>query len=500
MKHLISIDIGSTFTKGVLFSLDESFNNKLEIIDRYQLPTTAEHLADGFFEILNNLSKSIKNKDDKDNVEIFYSSSAKGGLKIIAIGIVPELTLKSAKLAALSAGGKVLKSYSYRLNKSNIEEIDELNPDIILFTGGTEGGNFEINLHNAKLLSSLKRKPIILYAGNSYCKDEINDILKSKNFLVYLNENVLPEIDKINIEKSRNCIREIFIENITKGKGLDKIINAIGSYPLPTPLSVFNFIKTISEVFERFEIDNDYKEKYKDLLNYSLFEEDFKSFIALDMGGATTDFYSVNKEYIENNNFIIKGILEPTVKRTVEGDLGMRVSAKSTFETGFEFIKSIIKDEDLMDEFSQYVEKIDQNTEYLPKDIREKDFDRLLALVCVKFSAIRHCGKLKRIFTANGEKFVQSGKNLKNVEVVIGSGGYLSKMENLDINEHLTFAYDKYFAKDHYYENEEEIPLLPKNIKYFVDSNYLLPILANISQKYPFEATLKFIENLKKAT
>lgn len=499
MKNLISIDIGSTFTKGVLFSLDESSNNRLEIIDRYQLPTTVEHLADGFFEVLNNLSKNIKNKDEKEHVEIFYSSSAKGGLKIVAIGIVPDLTLKSAKLAALSAGAKVLKSYSYRLNKSNIEDIDELNPDIILFTGGTEGGNFEINLHNAKMLSTLKKRPIILYAGNSYCKDEIDDILKSKNFLVYLSENVLPEIDKINIEKSRDCIREIFIENITKGKGLDIIIDTIGSYPLPTPLSVFNFIKTISEVFKKFETDFDYKEKYKDLLNYSLFEEDFKSFIAIDMGGATTDFYSANKEYIENNNIIIKGIVEPTVKRTVEGDLGMRVSAKSTFETGFEFIKSIIKDESSIDEFSKYVSKIDQNTQYLPKDIREKDFDRLLALVCVKFSAVRHCGKLKRIFTVNGEKFVQSGKNLKNVEIVIGSGGYLSKMENLDIITHLTFSYDKYFAKDHYYENEEEIPLLPQKIKYFIDSNYLLPILANISQKYPVEAAVTFIKNLKKA-
>lgn len=495
MKNLISIDIGSTFTKGVLFSLDERSDIKLDIIDRYQLPTTTNHLADGFFEVLNNLLKNAKNKD---NVEVFYSSSAKGGLKIVAIGIVPELTLKSAKLAALSAGGKVVKSFSYRLNKANIEEIDEINPDIILFTGGTEGGNFEINIHNAKMLSLLNKRPIILYAGNSYCKDEIKDILKFKNFLVYFSENVLPDIDKINIEKSRDCIREIFIENITKGKGLDKIIDIVGSYPLPTPLSVFNFIKTISEVFERFETNFEYKNKYNNFSNNTIFEENWKSFIAIDMGGATTDFYSVNKEYIENNNFIIKGISEPTVKRTVEGDLGMRVSAKSTFETGFEFIKSIINDESAMDEFNQYVSKIDKKPEYLPKDIKEKEFDRLIALVCVKFSAIRHCGKLKRIFTVNGEKFVQNGKNLKNVEIVIGSGGYLSKMENLDIKNHLTFAYEKYFNKDHYYENEEEMPLLPQKIKYFIDSNYLLPILANISQKYPFEATIKFLENLKK--
>ncbi|HPC38542.1 MAG TPA: glutamate mutase L [Exilispira sp.] len=514
MKKLISIDIGSTYTKGVLFHKNSDNEYHLNLINRVQVPTTTNHLADGFFDVLKKLLMNSENEkiDEKNNdIDIFYSSSAKGGLNIIAIGIVPELTLKTARLAALSAGGKITKSYSYRLTIKNIEEIDKEKPDIILLTGGTDGGNEDINIHNSKMLCNLSNRPVILYAGNSSCADQINEILSNKNFDVTITENVLPNIDNININPAKNSIREIFLQNIIHGKGLDVIYDKIGFLPEPTPLSVFNFISIIPENVKKIKesllkviLAGESNNKNIDILNLEkILEKDWESFIAIDLGGATTDFYSYHKDIVEDSSIMVRGLHEPTVKRTVEGDLGMRVSAKAVLDSGSEFLKIIAKDNKLkvsedqfIKIFSDYIEKVSKNTSYIPLDENEKYFDEIIAAICVRLSSLRHAGKYRRIFTVNGERLIQYGKNLKPVKTVIGSGGYLSYMDDFIPKKYLTFSYENFFNKSSFYEVEEEISLLPETIEYLQDKDYLLPLLANISKKYPLESTLFLLENL----
>lgn len=105
----VSVDIGSTWTKGALVDLGEARS-----LARAETPTTTDDLSRGFETVYAPLAKDAAQRGKKD-IETFLSSSAKGGLRIAAIGIVPDLTLKAAKLAASSAGGKVVATYSYRL-------------------------------------------------------------------------------------------------------------------------------------------------------------------------------------------------------------------------------------------------------------------------------------------------------------------------------------------------------------------------------------------------
>ena len=74
---------------------------------------------------------------------------------MVATGLVPELTAQAAKQASLGAGAKVVKTYSYELTDGDVEEIDGINPDILLLTGGTDGGNKEHIIHNAHQLAKL---------------------------------------------------------------------------------------------------------------------------------------------------------------------------------------------------------------------------------------------------------------------------------------------------------------------------------------------------------
>ena len=173
MKAVLLIDFGSTMTKVTAVDVETE-----EILGTSQSYTTIEtDIING----LNNAVKLLKEKiGDVTFVEQYACSSAAGGLRMVAIGLVPELTAKAARQASLGAGAKVIKTYSYELTESDLAEIDEINPDICLLTGGTDGGNKENIVFNAKMLARSQGKFPIIIAGNRNCADTCKEILKEK--------------------------------------------------------------------------------------------------------------------------------------------------------------------------------------------------------------------------------------------------------------------------------------------------------------------------------
>ncbi len=453
---LISIDIGSTWTKGALFKIKEQ---ELLVIDKTATSTTTEDLSSGFQIVLDKLKSNCPDND----IPIECSSSAHGGLKITAIGIVPELTVESAKLAALSAGGKLTKSYSYRLNKTDVDEIEKSDPDIILLTGGTDGGNISYITHNAQLLSESNLTCPILYGGNKDLHDKIKIILSEKDLII--TSNVLPELDSPSPKEAQEAVRNIFLTKIIQGKGLQKIVDISGNAPVPTPASIFEYINHL------------YKAK--------IFKDDFA---VIDMGGATTDYYSVCHK-TEKADVIKKGIKEPYVKRSVEGDLGMRVSAVSALESGETIIKRELEKLDLnWNNFKEYIKEVNLKTDYIPDNNEEKLFDTILCGYCTSTATVRHGGTRREIYTASGTAVIQKGRDLKRIKTIIGTGGFLAGFKNDPQNG---------FPTPKINEKGEEL-LSPDEYIYYSDKNYLIPLLANASRLFPEEAAASFISNLEK--
>lgn len=456
MKKVVSIDIGSTWTKGGLFVLDDS---RLSLVKKAAYPTTQNNLVQGFTRVL----AKLLDKDDQASwpqlageAEVYFSSSAKGGLGIAAIGLVPDLTLNLARLAAMSAGGKVISSFAFSLTRKDLTELERLQPDIILFSGGTDGGNTKYLLENAHRLKDSKLICPIIYAGNRSVAEDVADIMQNKEVIV--TENLMPEIGQVNIEPAREKIREVFLKRIIHGRGLSEIVDLFGSQPRPTPLAVFELIAAIPG-----------------------FNPEWSDLVAIDVGGATTDLYSNTESYLETDTVVLKGLREPRVKRTVEGDLGMRVSACYLGETGRAYIEERLQEMGIeINQMENFLSKISMDSGYLPTTETEMRLEQILAETCIYYAFLRHAGSWKEVYTPQGKVYVQTGKDLRRIRSIVGSGGFLSAGFSAEVINHP-------LDKLRHYGNEYK--LLPEKAILYRDKDYLFPLLGNLVEKYPEEAT-----------
>ncbi len=432
----VSIDIGSTYTKGALFEVGQTVTP----ISRAIRPTSVDELSDAFFGILSTL-------DPDGAADVVYSSSAKGGLSVVAIGVVPDLTARMAKEAALSAGAKVTRVFAYKLTEDDLQILCDHEPDIVLFTGGIDGGNEDYIRHNATMLADIDLPCPVIYAGNRTVASFVEKTLKRHELIVC--DNVLPEIDRPDPEPARQAIRQIFLDNIVKGKGLDRIAERVNKLPKPTPLAMLELIQAMAE------------------------QPDAGDFCVIDLGGATTDFYSACAPGNEEANEIVRGLPELRVKRTVEGDLGLRVSAGAALIGAQDAVEHRLAQSPQNDHaFRDYIARVARNTESLPSTPIEDEFDAILAKACVETAIRRHAGTARRVFTIEGERIVRRGRDLRKVTRLIGTGGYLSGLKSAPIIHALV-------------SGGEHFPLLPEAFDWSVDEHYFMPLLANLAADHP---------------
>ncbi len=141
------VDFGSTFTKLVAFDLEGE-----ELLARVQVPSTVGHdITVGLEQAFSLLSETVPIGESERRRTVACSSAA-GGLRVVCVGLVPEYTTEAGRRAALGAGAKIVGSYSFELSEAETREIEDIAPDIVLLTGGTDGGNKKVITHNAAML------------------------------------------------------------------------------------------------------------------------------------------------------------------------------------------------------------------------------------------------------------------------------------------------------------------------------------------------------------
>ncbi len=463
------IDFGSTFTKLVAVNLDNA-----QLIGRSQAPSTVgTDVREGLLQALAALhgrhpvfDRSPKDLSVLEGKTVFASSSAAGGLRIAVVGNVPGLTVEAANQAALGAGAKVVGSTAFKLTDDKVSQLQDLRPDMILLTGGVDGGDTATIRHNARLLSQSALSVPIVVGGNVQAVEEVRIFLKQGGKETRFVDNVMPQSGTLAVASAREEIRKLFMERITHAKGLDDVKEFV-PVVLPTPMAVLEGI--------RLGADGTASEKgWGDML-------------VVDVGGATTDVHSIGNGIPAGENVIARGLAEAYAKRTVEGDLGIRFNAATILaRIGLDELAGALRRDFpgatvSNQAFNDYVEQISDDTGAVPQAAWHSAADAVLARAAVDLAVTRHVGRRERIVAREGEAWMHSGKDLRETRTLIGTGG---------VFVHNPFA--TYILSPEEQSDARVQALRPKNPNLHFDSSYLLYAVGLLSEKYPDAALQVF--------
>ena len=444
------IDFGSTFTK--LTAADLKVGKLIGSAAAYTTVETdvGEGLAVALAEL--KAQTGIGSFDAR-----LACSSAAGGLRMVVCGFTPEFTAEAAKMASLGAGAKVVGAYSYMLTDEDIAEIVAAPPDILLLTGGTDYGNRRCILHNAQMLAGCAADFPIIIAGNRICAEECERLLSGRE--VYLCDNVMPEPRKLNIEPTQERIRELFLRRIVQAKGLTREAELLSGILMPTPTAVMSAMELLA--------------KGTDM------QPGLGELIAVDLGGATTDVYSMASGAPCSGGTVVLGLPEPWAKRTVEGDIGMRYGAAGVLEAvGAGRLAELSGlDESAIPALVEGLGAAD-----LPDTPERAALDFALASAAVETAISRHAGTASEAWTPHGNVRFQYGKDLTGVGTLVATGGALihspdaAKIAAHALQIPLTRALHNLAAPQ---------PLSPKAAQVRIDRRYILSAMGLLADKHP---------------
>lgn len=422
LNVIVATDCGSTTTKAILI---EKVGDEYRQTYRGEAPTTVEApfedvtrgVLNAIVEIEELSGRKILDgdtiitpcRDDKTGVDIYIStSSAGGGLQMMVTGVVQNMTGESAQRAALGAGAiviDVLAANDGRLPHEKIERIRSMRPDMILMSGGTDGGAVTHVVEMAEYVAAAEPRPRfgltyklpLIYAGNKEARPQVKKILDDKSALV-VTENIRPVLERENLAPARNKIHDLFLEHVMQqAPGYKKLIDMAGAPIMPTPAAVGLIMETIAK---------------REHLNL----------IGVDIGGATTDVFSV---------------FDGRFNRTVSANLGMSYSVSNVLaEAGLANIMRWVPftiDEQTMR--NRIKNKMIRPTT-IPQTLDELQIEQAIAREALRLALIHHKSLATGLKGVQQERTISdvfeqqaSGKTLIDMlklDLIVGSGGILS--------------------------------------------------------------------------
>ena len=424
LSVILATDCGSTTTKAILI---QKLGDEYRQTYRGEAPTTVEA---PFEDVTRGVLNAIQEVEElsgrtildgehiitpaqaenaETGVDIYIStSSAGGGLQLMVAGVVQSMSAESAQRCALGAGAivmDVLASNDGRPSYEKIERIRHLRPDMILLAGGTDGGTVSHVVEIAEYISAAEPRPRlgmgyqlpIIYAGNTDVQGQIQAILGDKAALS-ITDNIRPVLERENLMPARHAIHDLFLEHVmAQAPGYKKLIDWAGAPIIPTPAAVGMIIETLA--------------RRADL-----------NVIGVDIGGATTDVFSVFQEVFN---------------RTVSANLGMSYSVSNVVaEAGLNNIRRWLPfafDEQSLR--NQIKNKMIRPTT-IPQTVTDLQIEQALAREALRLALEQHKQLAVGLKGVQQERSVSdaflqtaSGQSLIDMsalDVIIGSGGILS--------------------------------------------------------------------------
>lgn len=475
VRSVIATDCGSTTTKAILIEQNEQ--GEYRLTSRGEAPTTVEAPVEDVTRGVLNAVREIQElrgrqfltslgadgaiiRPERDGVgtDLYIStSSAGGGLQMMVAGVVKKMTAESAARAALGAGAIVMDSVSIndkRLPHEKIERIRQLRPDMILMAGGTDGGTRKHVVALAELLRAAQPRPRlgsgydlpVIYAGNVEVRAEIEKLLGGKVALQFV-DNLRPVLEEERLAPARDAIHDVFMEHVmAQAPGYGKLMTWTDVPIMPTPGAMGLIIKALAD---------------RDRVNV----------VGVDIGGATTDVFSV-----------FGGVFN----RTVSANLGMSYSVSNVLaEAGIGDIQRWVPfDLDEAELRDRIGNKMIRPTT-IPQTLDELKIEQAIAREALRLSFIQHKQFAVKLTGGQQERsisdaFAQDVTNtlvdMMHLDLLVGSGGVLSHAPRR--SQSMLMMIDAFQV-----EGITEIA---------VDSIFMMPHLGVLSTIHPAAATEVF--------
>jgi uncharacterized protein (TIGR01319 family) len=383
----VCVDFGSTFTKAIAVEAGTG-----ELIARAEHRTTiGTDVLDGWLACRDHLVAADRTVA---GAEVLACSSAGGGLRIAVVGNEELVTAEAGRRVALSSGGRVVSVVSGGLTATTLKQLRADRPDVVLLLGGTDGGNAATYLKAAEVLATYRWRRPVVAAGNSDAGEQVATILAGAAVPHVLTDNVVPQIGEFAPDGARAAIREMFLAHVIGGKGLSKGPEFAAMVRAATPDVVLRGAEVLAE-------------RCGDVA-------------VVDVGGATTDVHSVIELDPEDAGLGREVVASHPVTRTVEADLGMRWNAETVVGAGVE--AGLLPDDPAL---RAAAERRRRDPSYLPGSAAETSYDERIASVAVTLALRRHAGRQRIVFGPTGRLVERSGKDLREVDLLVGSGGVL---------------------------------------------------------------------------
>jgi uncharacterized protein (TIGR01319 family) len=396
VRAIALADFGSTYTKLSLVDPDEG-----QLLARAQAPTsTATDLMDGYAAALERAERGAGGRVEIE--EAIAGSSAGGGLRVAAVGLVADLTAAAARQAALNAGARVEAVLAGELGSEQLAKLRGARPEIVLFAGGTDGGQADLVLENARRLAAAGIDAHFVVACNATVAEEAAALLRTPGASVSVAENVMPRLGAIAVDSAREGILKAFLEHVIGGKGLSASPEFERMVRMPTPEAVLEAVRLLAQGTAAVPGAGDV--------------------LVIDIGGATTDVHSSRVAEATSPGIEEPLLPSPPTLRTVEGDLGLRSGAPGVLAADGRWLETEAEPPETT--IGQAVSVRSEDAKWLPEDPSGAHLDHLLAVSCATHALRRHCGTMLLGRSEGGPPtLVRNGPDLREVSQVIGTGG-----------------------------------------------------------------------------
>jgi uncharacterized protein (TIGR01319 family) len=423
------VDVGSTFTKVAVVDADTG-----ALVGCASRPTTVGT------DVLHGLDEAVAAAGG-EGLPLYVCSSAGGGLRLAVVGYEELVSARAGQRVGLSAGARVVHVSAGPLDATGLAALRAARPDVVLLVGGTDGGDAEVLLHNATRLARARLRVPVVAAGNLDAREPVLAALASGGVPAVPAGNVLPRIGVLEPGPARSAIRDVFLRHVIGGKRLSRGPRFARLVRGATPDLVLRGVELLADRLEG------------DLL-------------VVDVGGATTDVYSARRPVAERD----AGPLRPAAgqlwrDRTVEGDLGMRWSAPGVVAAA-QAERLLVPGEG--DGLLAQAQRRAETPGLLVDAAADRATEMRLAQLAATVAVRRHAR------TDPGG----AGRDLRDVRLVVGSGGVLRHARPGDAVKIITSV-----LRDH-----EGGWALPREPTVAIDVDYVLAAAGLLVDDHPAAA------------